>query len=614
MKILQEGNRFRLSFCLLSDGRICSYDYRADDKGILQPIVFFFHSLKYIPGHAFAGDSVYTEEVRDKLESLKKDLRGLRDSNATPKRKGNSLFDFFSELTIGQPFSVSHESIDINCTILNYIFFLGRARGQKAQHLGLKFSRHFSRLLLTYHAYCYGLASTVKSIGAETNERHCRFCGRSLPEVHFNHEAHAIPEAVGNTLLFCLDECNECNNDLADLERNFTYFMDFRRATNAITKKGSSCPPTLRGMNFGVENGPEGPKVYVDGSQIDQDLKKKGFLKLIHSMMITDEGLYRALCKFVIDLLPSKEVSHFQGTIDWIKGLKHSPSLPEIRHVYEIGNVTQPRLWIFLNDRSIKHSPYCTAFLHVCDAMFLYMIPFVDVDEDLFKENDSLKQHWTFFENCIPVKWERWDLSSRESKYPHVILSLKDCIIEPTSSAEDVRQYLADSPVFPSLSIHPLPDGIEFNPNDISNDAILMAPKIMMNTDIKALSGRESERIAIDIERMNLAVDYPVGTCIMTFDVSLHDAKTSTQYISYSFSCLFFVKRLTEYIEFKENATYVNPVFVKSIWRNSLSIAEQYFLSKRFGTLYEEWDIVAIGPFERWANLVTFSDLTNTNN
>ena len=609
MRIVHEGNQYRLSFRLLSDGRICSYDYRANNAAELQPIVDFFHSLKYLPGHAFSGDSVYTEEVQDKLKALKKALRGMRDSNATPKRKGNSLFDFFSELSIGKLFSVSHESIDLNCTLHNYIYFLGRAQRKNPQALDQKFSGHLSRLLLNYRTYCYGLASTVKSIGAETHERRCRFCGRGLSLAHFRNESHAIPEAVGNKLLFCLDECDECNNTLGEVEKNFTYFMDFRRATNAITKKGSDCPPNLRGMNFGVENGPEGPKVYIDGSKVDPDLKERGLLKLMHSMMITDEGLYRAMCKFVIDLLPADEVPHFEGAINWINGLKNIPELPEIRHVYDVENVSQPRLWIFLNHQSLDYSPYCTAMLHVCDAMFLYMIPFVDIDEDRFRNNDGLKRHWAFFENCIPVKWEPWDLSSRESKYPHIILSLKDCKIEHATSPEDVRKYLAEAPVYPSDSIHPLPGGAEFDPDDVGNDAVLMAPRIEMNKNVRSLSERECGRIAIDFDKMDLAVDGVSGTCIMSFDVSLRDSVKNTPYVSFAFSCLFFVNRLNEYIVFKEKGTYANPYLVQTIWENSLSMAEQYFCVKRAGTIYEEWDVSAIGPFERCANAITFSEI-----
>ena len=609
MRIVNEGNQHRLSFRLLSDGRICEYDYRSSSAALLQPIVEFFHSLKYLPGHAFAGDSVYTEEVRDKLKALKKSLRGMRDSNVTPKRKGNSLFDFFSELSLGQLFSVSHESIDINCTIHNYIYFLGRVQRKNPRPMDEKFSGHLSRLLLNYSTYCFGMASTVKSIGAETHERQCRFCGCKKPTVHFKHESHAIPEAVGNKLLFCLDECDECNNALGELEKNFTYYMDFRRAMNAITKKGSECPPNLRGMNFGVESGPEGPRVYIDGSKVDPALKERGVVKLIHSMMITDEGLYRALCKFVIDLLPAEEVFHFEGTINWINGLKNITTLPEIRHVYEVENVIQPRLWVFLNHRSLDYSPYCTAMLHVCDTMFLYMIPFVDIDEDRFRNNDGLKQHWAFFESCIPVEWKPWDLSSRESKFPHIFLSLKDCIVEHATSPKDVRKYLADAPVYPSESIHPVPGGAEFHPADIGNDAVLMAPRIEMNNDVFFLSERECERIAIDFNKMDLSVDRSSGNCIMSFDVALRDSVRNTTYVSFSFSCLFAVNRISEYIDFNEKGHYANLYFVETIWENSLLMAEQYFRTQRVGTIYAEWDVTAIGPFQRCANAITFTDL-----
>lgn len=62
----------------------------------------------------------------------------------------------------------------------------------------------------------------------DENKRICRFCGKSVPRVSFKKIAHAIQDALGNKLLFCYEECDTCNHDLAMVEDQFCILMDFR--------------------------------------------------------------------------------------------------------------------------------------------------------------------------------------------------------------------------------------------------------------------------------------------------------------------------------------------------------------------------------------------------
>ena len=41
----------------------------------------------------------------------------------------------------------------------------------------------------------------------DRQNRRCRFCGKTTPEVSFRKEAHALPECVGNKSLFTYYEC-----------------------------------------------------------------------------------------------------------------------------------------------------------------------------------------------------------------------------------------------------------------------------------------------------------------------------------------------------------------------------------------------------------------------
>jgi len=608
MRLKQIGNEYRLAFRLISWEHICSYDYRAEKAGEIQPIADYFSSLKYIIGHSFCGDTVYDEKTATALAQLKRKLRGKRDSNRTARNNGNSLFDFFDELKIGTPYMVIHESIDINCTFLNYIQFISPSREEleamEKKHLG-----NLGYLLVRYKGLVFGISETRHVEGErKVAERMCRFCGDSVPVASFKHEAHAIPEAVGNTRLFCLEECDLCNSELSAVEEHFVHFMDFRRATNFILKKGSSTPPNIKGMNFGVSDG----CIYVDGSKVNQEYLEKGLLKLEHSMMITDQGLYRALCKFVVDLLPSTEISHFRDTIAWIRSLKYASHVPSIYHVYGVKETKQPILWIFLNSNSVADSPYCTALLHVCDAMFLYMVPFVDLDEERFMNDDSLVKHWAAFTKHLPYSWEAWDLSSKESKYPHVFISVgkqERMPLFPEAEAIDVSQYTAPAQVSPRDSVRYL-EGREFERSDVLSTSVLSAPRLTINRRKRVMTVQNWEDLTVDYELIELKANPSSGDCRMAFDFTVKDGRKGTFYMRYQFSALFRVDNIANYIEFRKRGTYICRGFLEYIWASTLQMADSYYHSLRQGTPFEPFDFEGI-TLTRCATAIAFCSVSN---
>ena len=43
-----------------------------------------------------------------------------------------------------------------------------------------------------------------------TNKGVCIFCGKSVPEVTFNHRPHILPKSMGGTIIGA-DICDDCN-------------------------------------------------------------------------------------------------------------------------------------------------------------------------------------------------------------------------------------------------------------------------------------------------------------------------------------------------------------------------------------------------------------------
>ena len=565
MRLIQGNNEYRLSFRLISREHICSYDYRSKDAAEIQPIADFFSSLSYYLGSSFCGNTVFDQKTKERLTPLKKALRGKRDANATGKLRGNNLFDFYALLRDHEPYMVVHESIDLYCTILNYYRFLGSWRNPKLKEQERGYHSHLGVLLLSFQAYAFGIAETqFVARYCTASEKVCRFCGERQPNVTFKKVAHAISESVGNTRLFCSDECDVCNGELSAVEEHFVHFMDFRRATNFIKKKGSGTPPDIKGYNFGVNAG----QIYVDGSKVNQEYLDKGLLKLEHSMMITDQGLYRALCKFAIDLMPASELPHFGDTIAWIRGLKSISYVPEIFHVYEVRDTKQPQLWLFLNSRGVADSPYCTAVLWVCDTMFMYILPYADVDAGKFADNRSLTNHWAMFKNGFPAKWQAWDLSSRESKYPHVFLDLSHVEkkpVPPEVEKADISRYLYPEYVAPRDNIRYF-EGKAFDAADVGNEACLAVHDLTLNNQISRMTEQAWQERTIDYECIKLSAGLESGDCRLLFDFIVKDGREGTFYMRLSFEGCFKVHDLNSYIEFRKRGTYVNKAFLEHVW------------------------------------------------
>lgn len=94
------------------------------------------------------------------------------------------------------------------------------------------------------------LGSDNINIGKETDDRVCRFCGKTKAGgATFKKVAHAISEALGNKTLKCTEECDQCNARLADVEDNLSVgYLGIRRSILGIKGKGGV--KSVGGQNF----------------------------------------------------------------------------------------------------------------------------------------------------------------------------------------------------------------------------------------------------------------------------------------------------------------------------------------------------------------------------
>lgn len=253
-----------------------------------------------------------------------------------------------------------------------------------------------------FDVYGYGFDGIKVAVGEpDKSKRKCRFCGCTDPG-KYKDVAHAIQDSLGNKLLVCYEECDACNHKLNAVEDHFLHLMDVRRCIFHIARKNSTKSPHVIGDNFALHPDENGDAVlYLKKEPIEAlhiNIDKPFGYRLHHKANVTNEGIYKALAKMVIDLMPSDRLCHFTNTIKWLRSeeIWSSDVLPSIIFGSSKEKLfyKQPALDVCFNKE--EDGPYCTGILWIYDVVYLFVMPFVDVDRGKFKWDGSLVEHWKF--------------------------------------------------------------------------------------------------------------------------------------------------------------------------------------------------------------------------
>ena len=342
----------------------------------------------------------YDKASKSHIRKLMGFLKGLTDGD---------FFYFFNE----EKTSVVERRTAIDClrvikndfpysaTLHNYIF------------------SRYSQMNIMFEILSFGYDELEEWTGEpDENKRICRFCGKSVPSVSFKKIAHAIQDALGNKLLFCYEECDTCNHDLAMVEDQFRILMDFRRSIFRIPRKGTTKAAKVVGKDFIIVPDTKGdPIMYLMKENIADSIDTtKPFVHHFElKSPVVNEQMYKALCKMVIDMLPTCELPHFKNTIEWIKSKDFMPdTLPSIWLINLPCNnpvFKQPILDVFINNRHTpQKAPYCTGIVWLYDIAYIFIVPLVDVDAGQYKYDKDLKEHWIFMKKWLGLyQWQQQD-------------------------------------------------------------------------------------------------------------------------------------------------------------------------------------------------------------
>ncbi len=238
-------------------------------------------------------------------------------------------------------------------------------------------------------------------LGAKDNKR-CRFCGESEPEATFKNEAHALPNCIGNRVLFSFYECDSCNSHFGrTYEDSFAKYTHFQRAMSQI--RGKNGVPTVKGPHpqFRIEMAERGMEIKAPEGEtfVEIDEEKKEFKITAISQTYIPRNVYKCLVKMALTLLPEEELMHFQETFKWLQirdiGQDPIPSMPENKFVcwYSFTPGVSPFPWIttalMKRKRDDAEIPYMFFFIAYSNYTYQILIP--HCEKDMLHDGKEIK-------------------------------------------------------------------------------------------------------------------------------------------------------------------------------------------------------------------------------
>lgn len=161
------------------------------------------------------------------------------------------------------------------------------------------------------------------------NAKKCRFCGKIYNKTFFSDIAHAIPQSIGNDLLFLNEECDKCNHFFGEgIETNFDKIVKPYRSFYHI--RGKNGIPSLKSkdkasrVDFNekdkisvIQEKKNHPKIY-------EDKKNKIISYHVDIESYVPVAVYKALVKMAISIMEEKYLKYFQQTIIWLLDENHN--------------------------------------------------------------------------------------------------------------------------------------------------------------------------------------------------------------------------------------------------------------------------------------------------
>lgn len=495
-------------------------------------------------GSAFSGKYVKEGSKSDAfIEMLKRDI-------APQYPRIHRLIAYLNGLTDGDVFRIVSEDAPTMNKQLAVMKTNGLATGVDERQIHNDYMTRWGLLSTGYRHYAFGYDGIKTVVGeGDKQNRTCRFCGKRVPQTSYISVAHAISEGLGNKLLLCNEECDECNNKLSKTESNLMHYLDVRRAMGGILTKTGGTVPSVDGKGFVIRGDANNhATLYIEKESVTEgvDTTMPFWMKLETEQTVTHQGIYKSLSKIVIDLMPASELFHFKETIGWINGTVMDTELPPYFASYDREPVIQPTVDLFFSNQP-GQEPYCSAVIHILDVMFVFILPEVDVDKARFKTEASIALHVQKFMRACGGMWAPEDSSEYILAHPWVNWPIMpddpQVQIRPKSDVVFIRykkdEEARNEKLFPAFA----PDGIsEAIITNVTFDRHSFEPVTMA----------ELRQVSVNYNWLVCTIDKAASTVSFSMAFNFSDSTNRLSYFDFGFDAEVHLADFDRYIEVGE--------------------------------------------------------------
>jgi len=238
-------------------------------------------------------------------------------------------------------------------------------------------------------------------LGSKEN-RVCRFCGKSAPDVTFKKIAHAIPEFTGNKRLFSYYECDDCNGKVSSLmESHMANYMNIWHTFSQV--RGKRGVPSFKtsakksrvdlldsGLNIQDHEGDE---------IIELDEEKKQIKITATRATYTPIAIYKCLTKIALTVMPENELGKFKNAMAWLFEEKHDESKYNLNALILLFSFApgihpfdfQTCMLFKRKDNHKDNVPYMLFLLTYSNFAFQIYLPLCSEDKKFFGKQFTIK-------------------------------------------------------------------------------------------------------------------------------------------------------------------------------------------------------------------------------
>ena len=273
-------------------------------------------------------NSIKTQALQKNNDNIQNKIIEIVDKYKEKAPLLNRLQQFFKSLDSDEFFYIL-PNIDLHIEetlcLYNHLKILNSGVDEeliyeKLNEVNQGYSSIFSDIWNAYQLYAPNSNKRSYIGESDKNKRICRFCKKGPSDnVTFNSVAHAIPEALGNKNIINYEECDSCNEGLANsIERDLINYLAIYRVYFGV--RGKSGLPKIKFKNYNMikstSDGSHGMAILVHESLPSNTPPQKLVLETLEKVKAVN--IYKALSKIALSIIDSSFLRYFDKTVEWI--------------------------------------------------------------------------------------------------------------------------------------------------------------------------------------------------------------------------------------------------------------------------------------------------------